>query len=124
MQLFILLFTDILFIFHIQLYFLYFRNSNRIYLFRMWDFEFGYISKIEYIIISSIDPPYLSSKQPAHIPRRCFVHYLVIPGVSRRMDTSICHLGVFVQKKLWIVFFLLDTYYYIYLCFLSCFGNK
>ncbi len=35
-QLFILLFTDILLILHIQLYFLHFCNSNRIKLFSMW----------------------------------------------------------------------------------------
>ncbi len=35
-QLFFLLFTDILLVFHIQFYLLHFCNSNRIILLRMW----------------------------------------------------------------------------------------
>ncbi len=63
------------------------------------------------IIFLLIDPPYLSPEQPEQCAdqKKCFVHYLVIPEVTCRMDTSICHLGFFYSK---VVDSLLDTYYY------------
>ena len=107
-QLFILLFTDILLIFHIQIYFLHLCNSIGINLYRMWEVlykNFETLKKLNTFFFLFIDPLYLS--QPELIQKRCFVHYLDIPGVSRRMDTSICQIWDFFKKKsLWAMFLL------------------
>ena len=85
-----------------------------------------HFKKLNTFFCFSIDPPYLSSEQPVQIQRRCFVHYLVIPEVSRRMDTSICHLVVFYRKVVdtFFVSHMLLPVYMSFSCFKSSLDNK